>query len=113
MRIRLFSQLLSTVKSPHPVGSLEPITLGIDNLIDSLENLIFPPISIPIPKMIQAPIFYDISIEYSIIIIINSNICINNKCMIKIKNIILKVINVIININLKKKSKKTNYYLKL
>ena len=79
-------------------------------MIDSLENLIFPPISIPIPKMIQAPIFYDISIEYSIII--NSNICINNKCMIKIKNIILKVINVIININLKKKSKKTNYYLK-
>lgn len=104
MRIRLFSQLLSTVKSPHPVGSLEPITLGIDNLIDSLENLIFPPISIPIPKMIQAPIFYDISSEYSIII--NSNICINNKCMIKIKNIILKVINVIININLKKNSKK-------
>ena len=79
-------------------------------MIDSLENLIFPPISIPIPKMIQAPIFYDISIEYSIII--NSNIWINNKCMIKIKNIILKVINVIININLKKKSKKTNYYLK-
>ncbi|TFG00870.1 MAG: hypothetical protein EU540_04775 [Promethearchaeota archaeon] len=110
MRIRLFSQLLSTVKSPHPVASLEPITLGIDNFIDSLENLILPPISIPIPKMIQAPVFYVISIEYSIII--NSNICINNKCMILIKNIILKVINVIININLKKKSKKTNYYLK-
>jgi len=91
MRIRLFSQLLSTVKSPHPVLSQLPITLGIDNLISSLENLIFPPISIPIPKMIQTLVFYVISIEYSLII--NSNFCINNKSMIKIKNIILKVIN--------------------